>query len=109
MKNDKILKLQRRAVQLREELEEVGLVIFGTVAAKTQKSRRKDGSFKVCPSPSVITFAKTQGRRQARIPREAEKKVREYIASGKKYLKLRDELDAINSELVFLGVSKKNS
>ena len=109
MKNDKILKLQRRAVQLRGELEEVGPVIFGTVAAKTQKSRRKDGSFKVCPSPSVITFAKTQGRSQARIPREAEKKVREYIASGKKYLKLRDELDAINSELVFLGVSKKNS
>ena len=53
MKNDRIAKLQRRAVQLRGELEEVGPVIFGTVAAKTQKSRRKDGSFKVCPSPSV--------------------------------------------------------
>lgn len=109
MKPDKIKKLQQRAIDLQGKMEDVGPVIFGTLAAKTQKSRHKDGSYKICPSPSVITFAKTHGKGQARVPREAEKKVREYIAAGKEFLKMRDELDAVNSELVFLGVSKKNS
>lgn len=109
MNTDRISKLQRRAIDLRGKLEEIGPVIFGTIAKKTQKCHHKDGSVRICPSPSVITFAKTQGRGQARIPREAEKKVREYVAVGKKYAKMRDELDAVNSELVFLGVSKKNS
>ena len=107
MNTDRISKLQRRAIDLRGKLEEIGPVIFGTIAKKTQKCHHKDGSVRICPSPSVITFAKTQGRGQARIPREAEKKVREYVAAGKKYAKMRDELDAVNSELVFLGVSKK--
>ena len=109
MNTDRISKLQRRAIDLRGKLEEIGPVIFGTIARKTQKCRHKDGSVRICPSPSVITFAKTHGRGQARIPREAEKKAREYVAAGKKYAKMRDELDAVNSELVFLGVSKKNS
>ena len=109
MTDDKVKKLQRRAIELQGRMESAGPVIFGTLSVKTQKSHHKDGSYKICPSPSVITFAKTHGKGQARIPREAEKKVREYVAAGKAFLKMRDELDAVNSLLVFLGVSKKNS
>ena len=73
MNTDRISKLQRRAIDLRGKLEEIGPVIFGTIAKKTQKCHHKDGSVRICPSPSVMTFAKTRGRGQARIPREAEK------------------------------------
>ena len=56
MKDERIYRLQRRAVQLRGELEEAGPVIFGTIAAKTQKSRHFDRAEKYLRSKYKAHF-----------------------------------------------------
>ncbi|MFA6691810.1 MAG: hypothetical protein WCR98_07520 [Saccharofermentanales bacterium] len=100
---------EKKLVDIRKEMAELGPVLFGDMSAKTQKYKKADGTVSRQKAQSLFRFAKTGGKMTKRIPADAEPSVRKMITDGKKYITLRKEYERILTSLSLEGTLKKNS
>ena len=100
---------EKRLTSIRKEMAGLGPILFGDMSAKKQKHRKADGTISLQKAQSIFRFAKTGGKMTKRIPSSAEPAVKKMIATGKKYVVLRDEYERILTMLSLEGVLKKTN
>lgn len=100
---------EKRLIDIRKEMAELGPVLLGNMSAKTQKYIKVDGTVSRQKAQSLFRFANTGGKLTKRIPAAAEPSVQKMITKGKKYIALRKEYERILTALSLEGSLKKNS
>ena len=101
--------LRRELVTVRSRMEEIGPMVFGTLAASHKKYRTKDGKERICRDSPVLKFAGATVKSTVRIPPDKAKSVQAMIANGREWRILNKRHLLIVSQLSVLGALKKNS
>lgn len=99
----------KRIAEIRERMNSLGPVLFGTLTRRTRKYKLKDGTVVTVKDQSLFKYAKTGNRKCKRIPEEAEQEVARMIGKGRECRKLRDEYEKLVTELSLEGALKKTT
>jgi hypothetical protein len=103
-------KRQVRIEALRRQMGEIPAMLNGTLMAKRNRARRKDGSVHVSPEYSTFQYRGADGqRRWKRIPRSAKAAVERLVRAGERYRALEREYTALMTELGLADGGKKNA
>lgn len=102
-------KREARISATRRQMDEISAMLDGTLMAKRNRVKRKDGSVQVSPEYYTFQYRGADGKRKwKRIPRQAKATVEKMVRAGKCYRKLEQEYTALMTELSLADGGKKN-
>lgn len=107
MSNDRE-QIERRLIEIREELAGLGPILVGTLLKKHNRKKRKDGSTYVSPTYYTLQYKNAEGRRcWQRIPRGKKSTVEKMLEAGRTYAQLESEYARLSTELALRFPLKK--
>lgn len=102
-------KKEARIGAIRRQMDEISAMLDGTLMAKRNRVKRKDGSVQVSPEHYTFQYRGADGKRKwKRVPRKAKATVEKLVRAGKHYRKLEQEYTALLTELSLADGGKKN-
>lgn len=102
-------KKEARIGAIRRQMDEISAMLDGTLMAKRNRVKRKDGSVQVSPEHYTFQYRGADGKRKwKRVPRKAKATVEKLVRAGKRYRKLEQEYTALLTELSLADGGKKN-
>jgi hypothetical protein len=91
------------------EIDGIPALLDGTLMAKRNRVKRKDGSIHVSPEHCTFQYRSADGKRQwKRIPRRAKAEMERLVRAGMRYRVLEQEYRALRTELALADGGKKN-
>ena len=103
-------KKEARLSAIRSLLQQIPAMLDGTLLAKHNRTRRKDGSVHVSPPHYTFQYRGVDGKRKwKRIPRSAKATVERLVRAGDRYQALAREYAALLTELSLADDAKKNA
>ncbi len=102
-------KKEARIDTIRKKMDEIPAMLDGTLMAKHNRVRRKDGSVHVSAKYHTFQYRGADGSRKwKRIPRNAKATVERLVRAARRYRKLDREYSALLTEISLTRGSKKN-
>jgi len=102
-------KMEARLDAIRDQIDEISAMLEGTLMAKRNRVRRKDGSVHVSPEYFTFQYRGTDGKRKwKRIPDHAKAAVGRLVRAGERYRAMEREYAALLTELSLEPGGKKN-
>ncbi len=102
-------KKEARIDTIRRRMDEIPAMLDGTLMAKHNRVRRKDGSVHVSAAYHTFQYRGADGRRKwKRIPRSAKATVERLVRAALRYRKLDREYSALLTEISLARGGKKN-
>ncbi len=99
---------EARIAAIRRKLDEISTMLDGTLMAKRNRVKRKDGSVQVSPEHYTFQYRGADGKRKwKRIPRKAKTTVEKLVRAGNRYRKLEREYTALLTEFSLADDGKK--
>ena len=108
-REEMIVGMAKELAKVRSDMEGVGPIALGTLAASSKKYRTKDGKEHKCRDMSVLKFAGSVTNRTMRIPADKEKIVREMLENGRRWRELNKRYIMLMSQLAVYGALKKTT
>jgi len=103
-------KIEARIRAIRVEIEDLPALLDGTLLAKRNRVRRKDGRIHVSPEHWTLQYRGADGKRHwKRIPRSAKAAIQRLVRAGARYRVLEQEYRALLTELALGAGGKKNA
>jgi hypothetical protein len=104
-----VQKKEARIGAIRRQMDEIPAMLDGTLMAKRNRVKRKDGSVHVSPEHCTLQYTGADGKRKwKRIPRNAKTTAEQLVRAANRYRKLEREYTALLTELSLAGGVKKN-
>jgi hypothetical protein len=95
---------------IRKQIDEIPAMLNGTLLAKHNRTRHKDGSVHISPAHYTFQYRGADGKRQwKRIPRNAKATVERLVRAGDRYRALEREYAALLTEFSLANDGKKNA
>lgn len=100
---------EARIRAIHAQIEAIPYLLDGTLLAKRNRVKRKDGSIHVSPVHWTFQYRRADGTRQwKRIPRSAKAAIQRLVRAGVRYRALEQEYRALMTELALDDGGKKN-
>lgn len=100
---------EARIGAIRRQMDAISAMLEGTLMAKRNRVKRKDGSVQVSPEHYTFQYRGADGKRKwKRIPRKAKATVERLVRAGSRYRKLEREYTALLTERSLADGGKKN-
>ena len=101
---------EARIGAIRTKIEGIAAMLNGTLMAKHNRARRRDGSVHVSPEHYTFQYSGADGKRNwKRIPRNAKAAVERLVRAGDRYRALEREYTALLTEISLADGGKKNA
>ncbi len=100
---------EARIRAIHAQIEDIPHLLDGTLMAKRNRVKRKDGSIHVSPEHWTFQYRRADGKRQwKRIPRSAKAAIQRLVRAGVRYRVLEQEYRSLMTELALDDGGKKN-